>query len=96
MGCPRLRRRGPCRQWGANGPTLTTSGVAASEAGQYDFVICNRCDTAATIATSLSVPDPCCDSIDCSEGTSLLEPTDIIAFLSVFGEGPRMVCGQCT
>jgi trimeric autotransporter adhesin len=33
-------------------------------------------------------PQPCCDSIDFNNDTSLFDPTDIDAFFSVFSEGP--------
>jgi hypothetical protein len=36
----------------------------------------------------------CCDSIDFNNDTSLFDPTDINAFLSVFSEGPCTLCGQ--
>jgi spore coat protein A len=73
---------------GANSATLSISGITASEAGQYDCVITNPCGTATTIAVSLSVPNPCCDSIDYNNDSSFFDPTDIDAFLSVFSEGP--------
>jgi hypothetical protein len=39
-------------------------------------------------AAPLTVRADCCDSIDFNNDTSLFDPTDIDAFLSVFSEGP--------
>ncbi len=77
------------RVTGSAGNTLMISAVTAADAGAYDVVITNACDSATSnsVQLSVNVGNPCPADLD---GTAGLGVADIFAFLSLwFANDPR-------
>ena len=72
---------------GATSATLTLSNVSSAVSGTYACVATNSCGSQQSWDASVSVGVQC-DSIDFNNDTSVFDPIDIDAFLSVFSEGP--------
>ncbi len=74
---------------GANTMTLSITNTNASTAGSYRLFVAGAC--AMSFGTPTNVVRQCgpsCDSIDFNNDTSVIDPQDIDAFLSVYSEGP--------
>ncbi len=69
---------------------VQNSYVDASGDGSFFYwvVATTTCETDRFQAAPASVNGACCDSIDFNNDTSLFDPQDIDAFLSVYSEGP--------
>ncbi|MFO0858876.1 MAG: hypothetical protein U0640_16135 [Phycisphaerales bacterium] len=67
---------------------LMLSGVDVSDQGGYYCVVTNECGDVRNSDIATLTVTQCCDSIDFNNDTSLFDPQDIDAFLSVYSEGP--------
>ncbi|MFO0858837.1 MAG: immunoglobulin domain-containing protein [Phycisphaerales bacterium] len=75
--------------YGANTPNLILVNAQPSESGVYRAVATNSCGQISTNSATVTIAIPLtCDSIDFNNDTSLFDPQDIEAFLSVYSEGP--------
>ncbi len=55
---------------------------------RYRLKVTNSCGTTHTDAAMFRIQQACCDSIDFNNDSSIFDPQDIAAFLSVYSEGP--------
>ncbi len=78
------------RYAGINSATLNISNAQTSDNGSYRCVVTGLCGTAQNsgAATLTVTTGPTCDGIDFNNDSSLFDPVDIDAFLSVYAEGP--------
>ncbi len=73
---------------GENDHMLMLMGVDADDQGGYFCVVTNECGDVRNSDVAMLTVENCCDSIDFNNDTSLFDPQDIDAFLSVYSEGP--------
>ena len=83
------------RYTGINSPTLGISNAQTGDQGTYRCVVTGFCGAAQNSggATLTVTTGPTCDGIDFNNDSSLFDPVDIDAFLSVYGEGPCIPSG---
>ncbi len=71
---------------GSASSQVTVSSLVSSSTAAFRCVVSNTCGPLNSNAATLTVGQ--CDCIDVNNDSSLFDPQDIDAFLSVFGEGP--------
>lgn len=83
------------RYTGINSATLNISNAQVGDQGTYRCIVTGLCGTAQTsgTATLTVTTGPTCDGIDFNNDTSVFDPVDIDAFLSVYAEGPCIPTG---
>ncbi len=79
---------------GSATPTLTLTGLGASDQASYDVLVTNACGTAASASALLTF---CYANCDCSSGTPALSAADFSCFLTRFRAGdPYANCDGST
>ena len=71
---------------GLGTPSIVVNDFTIADRGQYRVEVSNLCGTLD--GGTFPLGGPPCDSIDFNNDSSLFDPQDIDAFLSVFSEGP--------